>query len=110
VHSRYRRHLLDLLLGGKPVRLVVVARRFRCDAVLCGQRIFTERFDEDVLAPRARRTARLEHIVYHLGLALGDHPAVNFARRLMLPISNDTLLRAVIVGYAAFPAEGRLAW
>src|SRR5262245_16960840 len=60
VHSRYRRHLLDLPLGGKPVRLIVVARRFRCDAVLCGQRIFTERFSEDVLAPRARRTARLE--------------------------------------------------
>jgi transposase len=57
VHSRYRRHLLDLPLGGRPVRLVVVARRFRCDAVLCGQRIFTERFEEDVLAPRARRTA-----------------------------------------------------
>jgi len=58
VHSRYRRHLLDLPLGGKPVRLVVVARRFRCDAVLCGQRIFTERFNEDVLAPRARRGDR----------------------------------------------------
>jgi transposase len=95
VHSRYRRHLLDLPLGGKPLRLVVVARRFRCDAILCGQRIFTERFDEDVLAPRARRTTRLEHIVYHLGLALGGRPAVNVARRLMLPISNDTLLRAV---------------
>ena len=95
VHSRYRRRLLDLPVAGRPVRLIVVARRFRCDAVLCGQHIFTERFDKDVLAPWARRTTRLEHIVYHLGLALGGRPAANFAGRLMLPVSNDTLLRAV---------------
>jgi transposase len=95
VRSRYHRRLLDLPVAGRPVRLIVVARRFRCDAVLCGQRIFTERFDKDVLAPWARRTARLEQIVYHLGLALGGRPAANFASRLMLPVSNDTLLRAV---------------
>jgi transposase len=95
VHSRYRRRLADLPMAGRPVRLVVVARRFRCDAVLCGRRIFAERFDQDVLAPWARRTARLDHIVHHLGLALGGRPAASFARRLMLPVSNDTLLRVV---------------
>ncbi len=95
VHSRYRRHLADLPISGRPVRLVVVARRFHCDAVLCDRRIFTERFDDGVLAPRARRTGRLDHVVYHLGLALGGRPAASFARRLMLPVSNDTLLRVV---------------
>jgi transposase len=95
VHSRYPRRLADLPMAGKPVRLTVVARRFHCDAVLCGRRIFAERFDEDVLAPWARRTARLDHIVHHLGLALGGRPAASFARRLMLPVSNDTLLRVV---------------
>ena len=82
-------------MAGKPVRLVVVARRFHCDAVLCGRRIFAERFEEDVLAPWARRTGRLDHIVHHLGLALGGRPAASFARRLMVPVSNDTLLRVV---------------
>lgn len=95
IHSRYPRRLADLPMAGKPVRLTVVARRFHCDAVLCGRRIFAERFDEDVLAPWARRTARLDHIVHHLGLALGGRPAASFARRLMLPVSNDTLLRVV---------------
>ncbi|MGO8918493.1 MAG: ISL3 family transposase [Stellaceae bacterium] len=95
VHSRYRRRLVDLPMAGRPVRLVVVARRFHCDAVICGRRIFVERFDQDVLAPWPRRTARLDHIVYHLGLALGGRPAASFARRLMLPVSNDTLLRVV---------------
>jgi len=37
----------------------------------------------------------LEAIVHHLGLALGGRPAATFAERLMMPISNDTLLRVV---------------
>jgi transposase len=95
IHSRYRRRLTDLPIANRPVRIVVLARRFHCDAVLCGRRIFAERFDKDVLAPWARRTARLDHIVHCLGLALGGRPAASFARRLTLPVSNDTLLRVV---------------
>jgi zinc-finger of transposase IS204/IS1001/IS1096/IS1165/Transposase len=95
VHSRYHRRVGDLPLSGRSVELVVVARRFRCDAVLCGRQIFVERFASDVLAPSARRTGRLDCIVHHLGLALGGRPAASFARRLMLPVSNDTLLRVV---------------
>src|ERR1700720_4315943 len=95
VHSRYRRHVNDLPLSGRIVQLLVIARRFRCDAVLCGRQIFTERFAEGVLAPSARRTARLDSIVHHLGLALGGRPAAGFAKRLMLPVSKDTLLRVV---------------
>src|SRR5271156_5681310 len=95
VHSRYQRRVSDLPLSGRSVQLVVVARRFRCDAVLCGRQIFVERFAGDVLAPSARRTGRLDCIVHHLGLALGGRPAASFAKRLMLPVSNDTLLRVV---------------
>ena len=43
----------------------------------------------------ARRTDRLELIVHELGLALGGRPGAGFSRRLMLPVSNDTLLRTV---------------
>jgi transposase len=95
VHSRYRRRITDLPLSGRIVQLVLIARRFRCDAVLCGRQIFTERFPQGVLAPSARRTTRLDYIVHHLGLALGGRPAAVFAKRLMLPVSNDTLLRVV---------------
>jgi hypothetical protein len=72
-----------------------VARRFWCDAVLCGRRIFCEQFDDGVLGRYGRRTQRLETIVHHLGLALGGRPAAAFAARLMMPVSNDTLLRVV---------------
>src|ERR1700746_2879977 len=43
IHSRYLRHATDLPLAGRPVSLVVLARRFRCDAALCCRRLFTER-------------------------------------------------------------------
>jgi len=95
VHSRYSRQLADLPIAGRAVRLIAMARRFRCAAASCGRRIFAERFAEGVLAPWARRTARLDHIVHHLGLALGGRPGASFARRLLLPVSNDTLLRVV---------------
>ena len=95
VHSRYLRCLSDLPLAGRPVRLLLIARRFRCDAARCGRRVFAERFDDGALTPWARRTARLNCVVHHLGLALGGRPAASLARRLMLPVSNDTLLRTV---------------
>ncbi|MGY4346021.1 hypothetical protein ACVWXM_002488 [Bradyrhizobium sp. GM7.3] len=95
IHSRYQRCLSDLPLAARPVRLMGVARRFRCHATLRARRIFTERFDDGALAPWARRTTRLDRIVHHLGLALGGRPAASFTRRLMLPVSNDTLLRVV---------------
>ncbi len=93
VHSRYVRTLLDLPMGGRSVRLRVLARRLRCDAAGCERRIFVERLG--ALAPWARRTARLDELAHHLALALGGRPAASFATRLMLPLSNDTLLRLV---------------
>jgi transposase len=104
VHSRYQRRVADLPLAGRSVVLLVLARRFRCDAVLCSRQIFTERFADGVLPPSARRTTRLDCIVHHLGLALGGRPAASFAKRLMLPVSNDTLLR-MVRRRARVPAE-----
>ncbi len=95
VQSRYLRRPADLPLGGRRVELIIEARRFWCDTVLCGRRIFCERFDDGVLASYGRRTQRLETIVHHLGLALGGRPAAAFSERLMIPVSNDTLLRVV---------------
>lgn len=93
VHSRYIRTLADLPLSGRAVQLKLLVRRFRCDRELCARRIFSERLA--AAAPWARRTARLDEIVHHLGLALGGRPAASFAQRLRLPVSDDTLLRVV---------------
>lgn len=95
VHSRYVRRVSDLPCSGRAVCLRVVARRFLCKAQRCRRRIFAERFDGAVFAERSRRTNRLDCVVHHLGLALGGRPAASFATRLMLPVSNDTVLRVV---------------
>jgi transposase len=75
--------------------VTITARRFRCLTTDCRRQIFAERLESTVGAPFARRTARLEGIVHHLGLALGGRPGQSFAKRLLLPVSNDTLLRVV---------------
>lgn len=103
VHSRYVRTAADLPCTGKKVELHLVTRRFVCSAPLCQRSIFAERFGDGIIAPRARRTSRLECIVHHLGLALGGRPATSFAKRLMMPVSN-TLLR-VVRRRAKLPAE-----
>ena len=108
IHSRYRRTLTDLPSQGRRVVLTVCARRFRCVHADCGQRIFAERLETTVGGPFARRTTRLDGIVHHLGLALGGRPGQSFARRLLLPVSNDTLLR-VVRRRASNPEKNR-AW
>jgi transposase len=95
MHSRYQRVLSDLPSHGVGVEIRVIARRFRCRQPTCHQRIFTERLNSNIAAPFARRTARLEGIVHHIGLALGGRPGQSLAQRLALPVSKDTLLRIV---------------
>ena len=95
VHSQYVRTIADLPCGGRRVGLRLRARRFVCSTPFCPREIFAERFEAAVVGERSRRSSRLECIVHHLGLALGGRPAASFARRLMVPVSNDTLLRVV---------------
>jgi transposase len=95
IHSRYRRCLADLPAHGRRVWISLEVRRFRCGRSSCRRKIFAERFDDEITQPFARRTSRLQSIVHHLGLALGGRPGQSLARRLLLPVSKDTLLRAV---------------
>lgn len=74
-----------------------------------GRQIFTERFPDGVVASSARRTARLDCIVHHLGLALGARPAAGFAKRLMLPVSNDLTHSPVNASLAASRPHGNVA-
>ncbi|MBV0892971.1 ISL3 family transposase [Paracoccus sp. Z118] len=95
VHSRYERSVSDLPAHGRRVRIKLTVRRFRSSNACCPRVIFAERFWDEIVAPYARRTARLQTIVHHLGLALGGRPGQGLARRLLMPVSKDTLLRVV---------------
>ena len=95
VRSYYHRCLADLPAHGRRVFIHVRVRRFRCLEPRCIRKIFAERLAGSITRPFARRTERLEDIVRHLGLALGGRPGSSMARRLLLPVSKDTLLRVV---------------
>jgi transposase len=95
INSRYERRLLNLPSQGRLVRLQVQVRRFRCRNVGCARKIFGEVLNADIAPKAARRTSRLEAVVHQIGVALGGRPAAGLARRLMLPVSRDTLLRVL---------------
>ncbi|SNT42097.1 ISL3 family transposase [Tropicimonas sediminicola] len=108
LHSKYRRRPADLPAHGRAVQLVLLVRRFRCRATHCPTRIFAERFPPSVTRPHARRTARLQGLVRHLGLALGGRPAQALAERLLLRVSKDTFLRSARVATEESVAEPRV--
>jgi transposase len=95
IDRRYRRCLAVLSAHGHRVRISLKVRRFRCGALSCRRTIFAEQFDDEITQPFARRTSRLQSVVHHLSLALGGRPGQSLARRLLFPVSKDTLLRAV---------------
>src|SRR5262245_50398577 len=69
VHSRYIRQVADLPWLEVAVRLHLQVRRFFCDRPACPRAIFTERLPGTV-APYARRTLRLAHLVELVGMLL----------------------------------------
>lgn len=99
VHSRYRRQLADLPWQGRPVTIVLNARRFRCSTVSCPRKIFGEPLPK-VAAAYARRSLRLAEVQRQIGLALGGAAGGRLAHRLALPISGSTLLRLIRRGVA----------
>jgi hypothetical protein len=109
VHSRYRRHLADLPVAGRPVLVWLPVRRFFCDHVDCSACTFVEQIPG--LAERhARRSPCLQAALAAIGLALAGRPGSRLAIRLGMGASRSTLphLRLVFPG-AACTAAGSAA-
>ncbi len=94
VHSRYRRTVADLPWQGLAARLDLQVRRWRCANPVCARQIFTERLPT-VVAPYARRTARLARVVEALALALGGEGGARLLATLGIPLNPDTLLNCI---------------
>ena len=94
VHSRYTRHLHDLLSGERALHLRVEVRRFFCPKATCRRKIFAERFPLLAL-PHAQRTLRLHQSLRVLGFALGGQVGARVGKQLHLSASRDTILRLV---------------
>jgi hypothetical protein len=78
--------------AGYTVRLQLTVRKFFCKLATCLRRIFAERLPE-LVAPYARRSARLSFIIRLVGLALGGQGGSRLTSRLGMAVSSSTLLR-----------------
>ncbi|HEX4205774.1 MAG TPA: ISL3 family transposase [Ktedonobacteraceae bacterium] len=94
IHSRYVRSVADLPWMGCAVHLELHVRRFFCSNPECARQIFTERLPS-VVAPYARRTARLMDVFTLIGFALGGEAGKRLVAGMGLATSPDTLLRLI---------------
>jgi len=94
IHSSYSRAPADLPWAGYNVHLHLTVRKFFCKCNACARRIFTERLPE-LVAPYARRSARLAQIVSLVAFALGGQAGARLIDHLGMPVSASTLLRCI---------------
>lgn len=94
-HSRYVRTLADLPWHGVAVSVQLTVRRFFCETAACSRRIFVERLP-GIVAPYARRTARLAEAFELIGFALGGEAGARVLRRLAMAGSPGTLWVALL--------------
>ncbi len=95
VHSRYRRHLADMAVGGQPVTIKLSVRRLFCDAPDCARRTFVEQV-EDLTIRYGRRTPLLRGVLQAVGLALAGRAGARLAAVLHAMVSRVTLLSLVM--------------
>ena len=94
VHSRYVRRPADLPWMSCAVQLELHVRRFFCSNPACQQQIFVERLPS-VVAPYARRTARLADLLTLVGFALGGEAGQKLTRSMGAETGPDALLRQI---------------
>jgi hypothetical protein len=94
VHSRYRRCLADTAIGGQPVRIRLLVRRFTCATQHCERRTFVEQA-EGLTARYGRHSLLLRTILQTIGLLLAGRVGARLSRRLAAPVSRMTVLRLV---------------
>jgi hypothetical protein len=75
VHSRYRRLLGDVPIGGRPLQLRLLVRRFFCVNPGCAARTFAEQ-PAELTAPRSRRTSVLRRTLIAIATALAGRAEV----------------------------------
>jgi len=91
-HSTYTRRLRDLPWQGRPVRIQVQVRRFRCRNRQCPRKIFAES-PSGVEARKARATSRWAQTVRVFAYVLGGRSASRLLERLGIKASRQTILR-----------------
>ena len=100
VHSYYIRSPKALPSSGRPVRLLLQVRRFRCPNPTCGRKTFSEPL---LIAPYAQRTVSVRDLLRAIGEVVGGEAGSRLSHRLAMTCNPDTLLR--VVRHACLPAS-----
>jgi transposase len=93
-HDRYPRRLRDLPCGGRPVEVVVSARRLRCLNAQCPAATFAEQVP-GLTAWYQRRTPGLRAWLETAALALAGRAGARLAAATGVPASRHELIRLV---------------
>lgn len=107
VHSRYSRALADLPACGRPVRVRLSVRRFRCGNAACERRTFAEQIP-GTTRRHGRLLLRLEAVLAAFCVALGGEAGARLAGRIGLAVGGDTLLRLLRRDEGAPPAAPKV--
>ena len=95
VHSRYERRLADAAIGGGPVVIRLMVRRFFCQQQDCPVVTFAEQV-KGLTSRYARRTGPLAAMLTAIALALAGRAGARLAAALGLLASRSSLLRLII--------------
>ncbi|WP_406472066.1 ISL3 family transposase [Streptomyces sp. NBC_01615] len=90
-HSRYRRTLADVAVGGRPVVIELSVRRMFCDGPGCGRRTFVEQV-EGLTVRYQRRSPLLQHLVQMAGVLLAGRGGARLLQILQVPLSRTSVL------------------
>ncbi|MFE7587888.1 ISL3 family transposase [Kitasatospora sp. NPDC057512] len=92
VHGRYVRRLADAAIGGRPVVVELLVRRFRCLNTACAAVTFAEQI-EGLTTPHARKTPPLRSALLSIACTLAGRPGARLAALLGIRVAKDTLLQ-----------------
>jgi len=95
VHSRYRRRLADVALGGRRMVIVLSVRRLFCHNQACQRRTFAEQIP-GLTIRYGRRTPLLRSLLEKLAVALAGRAGARLAGQLQAMTSRSTMLRLLM--------------
>jgi transposase len=94
-HSRYRRRLADVAVGGRRLVIALTARRLFCDQPACQRRTFAEQVP-GLTARYQRRTPGLTAMLEAIAIALVGRADARLTSALRATTSRSSLLRLLM--------------
>jgi transposase len=105
IHSSYRRKPRDLPCAGRPLRLLLTARKFFCRNPDCCRKVFTEQLP-DFIEPSSGLTKRLRTAVQEIGFATCGKGGERLSDKLGMPISDASVLWSLFL--VSLPEVGQV--